>query len=116
MIGAIKSIFTNKPESFTYEDAEVARKTLTQLATELEATTTLLEENSAKKHASTIALAVRIRELLSHKNLALTHMEKIEITKALNRAKVRTFLTGTPEGFKTFRVLDTVSEDVRRHL
>ncbi len=115
MFGTIKSIFIPKPEIITYEDAEEARRVLAQLANELETHTVLLKDNRSR-HASVIAIAVRIRELLSQKNLGLTHMEKVEITKVLNRAKVRSFLMGTDEGFKTFRVLDTVSEDVRKYL
>ena len=116
MIGMIKSIFTPKTGIVVYEDSEDARRALSELSNELETTTVMVKEDGFRKHASIITLAVRIRELLSQNALPLSHREKVEITKVLNRAKVRTFLAGTDEGFKTFRVLDAVSEDVRRYL
>ena len=119
MFGAIKSIILQKngiPESgmIVYEDHEEAKRRLAQLARELETTTMLLKDGSPR-HASVVAIAVRMREILSGK-VHLSTTEKVDITKILNRAKVRAFMVGTQEGYKTFRVLDTISEDVRGYL
>jgi len=119
MFGAIKSIILPKNAigdvgMVVYEDHEEARRRLSQLARELETTTMLLKDGSPR-HASVVAIAVRMREILSGK-VHLTTTEKVDITKTLNRAKVRAFMIGTQEGYKTFRMLDTISEDVRRYL
>lgn len=121
MFGAIRSIILPKNEvrcasgMVVYDDMEEARKKLNQLTAELEINTSLLK-NGMSKHAAIIANAVRIRELLCHEGMKLTNAEKVDITKTINRAKVRTFMVGDDEAYKTFRVLDAVSEDVRRYL
>ncbi len=120
MFGAIKSIILPKNEMemsgmVVYEDEAEARRKLNQLAAELEVHTALLK-NGSPKHAAIMATAVRIREILSHENIQLSNAEKVDLTKTLNRAKVRAFMAGDQEAYKTFRVLDNVSEDVRRYL
>jgi len=119
MFGTIRSIILQKNDMqisgvVVYEDHEEAKRRLAQLGRELETCTMLLKDGSPK-HASVVAIAIRMREILSGK-VDLTITEKVDITKTLNRAKVRAFMMGTQEGYKTFRVLDTISEDVRRYL
>ena len=116
MYGVIKSIFTTKPEAVVYENVEDARMKLANLANELEANSMNIKDDSSSGHESVVAIAIRIRELLSEETHSLTNSERVEITKVLNRAKVRTFMSGTDEGYRAFRILDTVSEDVRKYL
>ncbi|NYZ76883.1 hypothetical protein H0O02_01050 [Candidatus Micrarchaeota archaeon] len=117
MFGAIKSIFMNRGDEIEFCDGtDEAKRRLTQLTYELETASTLIrDDGSSTRHAAVVAAALKIRNLLSQDSLPLTNVEKVEITKLINRAKVRTFLAGTPAGYETFRVLDTVSEDVRKH-
>ena len=116
MYKVIKSIFTAKPEAVVYESVEDTRMRLTHLANELEANSIIAKDNGSSGHESVVAAAIRIREVLSRERPSLTNTERIEITKVLNRAKVRTFMSGTDEGYRAFRILDTVSEDVRKYL
>jgi len=116
MFGAIRSILIQKPEFIVYEDAEEARGRIYGLAEELEQTTIALKETSRANAAGIAAIVIRMRDILGQNNVSLTHKEKIELTKVLNRAKVRTFMAGTDEGLKAFRILDAVSEDIRKYL
>ena len=116
MFGAIKSIFMNRDEMEICEEVDETKRRLAQLTCELETASTLIrDDGSSTRHAAVVSAALKIRNLLSQDALPLTNTEKVEITKLMNRAKVRSFLAGTPEGYETFRVLDSVSEDVRKH-
>ena len=58
---------------------------------------------------------MRLRKALSL-GLDLSTNEKIEVVKLINQVKVKTVSVGDSEGYRTFQVLDSVSEDIKRYL
>ena len=110
MMKVIRSIINPKIEC----NAENSREEIFRLKEDLERTVMMPDMSS--RHSAIVATAVQIRGVLGGCNANLTNMEKVDLMKALNRAKVRVFLSGTDEGLKTFRILDTISNDVTRRL
>ncbi len=114
MMNIIKSIICPKEEiSYGHEES---RKRLFELTESLERSTVFSQRDVASRHSEIVSIAVKIRQLLSESKAKLTHMEKVELIKAMNRAKVRTFLAGSEGELETFRVLDRILEDVRKYL
>ncbi len=114
MMSVIKLII--HPKNQIECDVEDSRREIFRLRNELERSIVISNSNISSKHAAIVATAVQIRGALSGCEVPLTNMEKVELMKTLNRAKVRVFLSGTDEGLKTFRILDTISNDVTRRL
>ena len=112
MMNVIRSIIYPKTEC----NAEDSRAEIFRLKEDLERTVMTPDTELSSKHSAIVATAVRIRGVLGGCNANLTNMEKVDLMKALNRAKVRVFLSGTDEGLKIFRILDTISNDVTRRL
>ncbi len=112
MMNVIRSIINPKMEC----NAEDSREEIFRLKEDLERVLMASDMELSSKHSAIVATAVQIRGALSGCNANLTNMEKVDLMKALNRAKVRVFLSGTDEGLKTFRILDTISNDVTRRL
>ena len=113
MMSVIKSIIYPKSIECDVEDS---RNEIFKLKDELERWTIVVEGSEKSRYSAIVATAVQIRGALSGCEVPLTNMEKVELMKALNRAKVRAFLSGTEEGLKTFRILDTITNDVTRRL
>jgi len=113
MMNVIRSIIYPKHVDCDIEDS---RNEIFKLKDELERWVGTPEGSEGSRHAAIIATAVQIRGALGTCEVPLTNMEKVELMKALNRAKVRAFLAGTEEGLRTFRVLDTITNDVTRRL
>jgi len=116
MFGSIRSIFTGKPGIKSEEEIEETKKRLYQLAEELESASALLRNGVSSKHGTIVAAAIKMRDLLGSEGIPLSSMEKVEIMKSINKAKVRVFVVGTQEGYETFKVLDSISEDIRGYL
>jgi hypothetical protein len=112
MMNVIRSIIHPKVEC----DVEDSRKEVFRLKEELESTIAVSDSDISSRHSAIVATAVQIRGALSGRDVPLTNMEKVELMKAINRAKVRLFLSGTEEGLRTFRILDTIANDVTRRL
>ncbi len=54
--------------------------------------------------------------LLRGQDMSLTMGEKVRVLKSVTRAKVRAFMGGTADDYKTFRTLDSISNDLVRLL
>ncbi len=64
-----------------------------------------------------VSLAKQIRELIAEKKVLLSRREKIQLIKAMNKAKVRALMnTNSEEGYEIFKSLDSISTDVSRLL
>ncbi len=84
----------------------------------LELTSTL--ETAAYDDASKFDLmvdaAAQLKDLVAVDGVSLTRTDKIELLKTFTRVKVRAFMAGTTESYRTFRVLETISTDLVRLL
>jgi hypothetical protein len=75
----------------------------------------LASNDFGRTRDNAVTAALKMRSSLSS-GLNLSVREKIEIVKLINQAKVRAISEGTTDGYRTFQMLDSVSEDIRRYL
>ena len=59
-----------------------------------------------------IDAAAELRNILRNEELGLTRTEKVRVVKSITRAKVKAFMGGTSDSYRTFKTLDTISNDL----
>ena len=95
------------------ETEESRKRRLFALAQQLEELTghskSLLKNN-------TIEIARAIRDMLATEAVRVQEEDKLKISKIINRAKVRAIQTGSLDGYRMFKTLDSISEDVNPFL
>jgi hypothetical protein len=105
MFGILKSVF-GMGEGRGGSD----KKNLFSLAGELEYL--LLSENICMGYSNVVDTASRLRNVLRGPGLRLTRAEKIHILKLINKAKVKALFGGTPDCYRSFVSLDSISNDM----
>jgi len=83
--------------------------------TRLESIARLSYNDFGQKQDGIIDAVIKIRDALLS-GVALTPNEKIEIIRLVNQAKIKSAALGTNDGYKTFQIIDSLSEDIRRYL
>ncbi|MFN7991559.1 MAG: hypothetical protein U0R44_05360 [Candidatus Micrarchaeia archaeon] len=63
-------------------------------------------------YGTVIDAASQICALLKDSEISLTVSEKLKVLRSLNRAKVRAFMTGMTDDYRTFKTLDAISGDL----
>lgn len=86
------------------------RKSLFSLAGELEHL--LLSGDMCASHSDVVDTAFRLRNILRGPGLNLTRTEKIHLLKLINKAKVKALFGGTPDCYRSFVSLDSISNDM----
>jgi len=56
--------------------------------------------------------ATELCTLLRGQGMSLTMGEKVRVLKTVTRAKVRAFMVGSTDDYRTFRTLDSISSDL----
>jgi len=56
--------------------------------------------------------ASQLCSMLREDEVSLTTAEKLRVMKSLTKAKVRAFIGGTSDNYKTFKTLDSISSDL----
>lgn len=64
------------------------------------------------KYEIVIDAASQLRNMLKGEHLSLSMNEKVRVLKSVTRAKVRAFMGGNADGYRTFKTLDTISSDL----
>jgi hypothetical protein len=82
----------------------------------LQALTCALETATAYEDTSRFDLmvdaAVQLKDLLALEGVSLSRADKIQLLKTFTRAKVRAFMVGTTESYRTFRTLEMIGSDL----
>ena len=64
------------------------------------------------KYEVVIDAASQLRTMLKGEELSLSMSEKVRVIKSVTRAKVRAFMGGNQDSYKTFKTLDGISSDL----
>ena len=64
------------------------------------------------KYEIVVDAASQLCTLLRGQEVSLTMGEKVRVLKSVTRAKVRAFRGGPTDDYKTFRTLDSISNDL----
>ena len=62
--------------------------------------------------AEVVNAASAMCAMLKTQEISLSMAEKLTVIKSVTRAKVRAFRNGQEDNFKTFKTLDTISNDL----
>ena len=73
---------------------------------------TAVAYDDSSKYDLMIDAAAQLRTMLAGDDVDLTRADKVRVLKSLTKAKVRAFMKGTNESYRTFRTLDTISTDI----
>lgn len=84
------------------------RKLLT-LASTLE-TAAVYDDTS--KFDLMVDAAAQLKDMLALEGVSLSRTDKIQLLKTFTRAKVRAFMTGTAESYRTFLTLELIGSDL----
>ncbi|MEM4719872.1 MAG: hypothetical protein QXZ30_00335, partial [Candidatus Bilamarchaeaceae archaeon] len=79
-------------------------------------TVSLLNYNEfSQKQEAVVEAIIKLRDFIVS-GVALEPNEKIDLVRLINQAKIKSAALGTPEGYRTFQILDSISEDIRKYL
>jgi len=56
--------------------------------------------------------AEQLRDLLIMEGVSLSRADKVQLLKAFTKVKVRAFMAGTDESYRTFRTLESIGSDL----
>jgi hypothetical protein len=82
------------------------KKKLMGLTTEIEM------YDDPMRYEVVVDAATQLRTLLKEEELSLTMGEKLRVLKSVTKAKVRAFMGGTSDNYRTFKTLDAISGDL----
>ncbi len=85
------------------------KKKLLALTSALE-TATAYDDTS--KFDLLVDAAAQLKDLVAVDGVSFTRTDKIQLLKTFTKAKVRAFMSGTPDSYRTFRTLETISSDL----
>jgi hypothetical protein len=88
---------------------EKDRKKFMGLASVLESA--LLGEDPSR-YSLMVDTAAQLRNMLRAHDVVLARAEKVRVVKSITKAKVKAFMEGTPDSYRTFKTLDTISNDL----
>jgi len=110
MVGLF-GIFTNK-EKF---NVDAVKENFMAARNKLESMALLSYNDFGQKQESIVETLIKLRDAL-FLGISLSPNEKIEIVRLVNQAKVKSATLGTEEGYRTFQILDSISEDIMKYL
>jgi len=73
---------------------------------------TAVRYGDPSQYGRMINTAAELRNILRGEDLGLTRAEKVRVVKSITRAKVKAFMEGTSDSYRTFKTLDTISNDL----
>jgi len=73
---------------------------------------TAVRYGDSSRYGHMVNAAAELRNILRNDELDLTRAEKVRVVKSITKAKVKAFMEGTPDSYKTFKTLDTISNDL----
>jgi len=96
---------------FGFRSGEVmkSKKRFLGLTSALE---TAIRYGNPSGYAQMVDTAAELRNILRNEELDLTRGEKVRVVKSITRAKVKAFMDGTADSYRTFKTLDTISNDL----
>ena len=97
--------------TFGFNEGETSRKMLFALALQFE------QFSGDEMHllkSETVEMAKKLRDIVVAQCTRLQRSEMLRMYKAINRAKVRALSISGIEGYKVFRMLDSLSGDISR--
>jgi hypothetical protein len=89
--------------------AHSSKKKLLALTCALESATAY---DDTSKFDMMIDAAAQLKDLLALEGVSLSPADKIQLLKTFTKAKVRAFMVGTTESYRTFRTLETIGSDL----
>ena len=63
-------------------------------------------------HAAVVDAASQVYAILKTQEVSLSLAEKLKVLKSVTKAKVRAFMTGEEDDYRTFKTLDLISNDL----
>jgi hypothetical protein len=63
-------------------------------------------------HAAVVDAVSQLYAILKTQEVSLSMAEKLKVFKSVTKAKVRAFMTGQEDEYKTFKTLDLISNDL----
>ncbi|MBU0590814.1 hypothetical protein KKF81_00775 [Candidatus Micrarchaeota archaeon] len=85
------------------------RRKFLRLASDLEFS---MQYSDAHTYNTLIHSAAQLRNLLRSGTVPVTEKEREQAIQLINRAKVKAFMSSTPDSYRTFMALDTISKDL----
>lgn len=64
------------------------------------------------RYGVVVDAASQLCDMLRQDEVSLTTPEKLRVMKSVTKAKVRAFMGGASDNYKTFKTLDTISGDL----
>lgn len=89
------------------------KKKLLALASALE---TAAAYDDTSRFDFVVDAAAQLKDLVSVGGVSLSRADKIQVLKNFTRAKVRAFMGGTADSYRTFRTLETIGSDLVKML
>ncbi len=105
------SMFVNK-EKF---NIDALKEDFMAVRTKLENIALLNNNEFGQRQENIVEMAVKLRNVLLS-GISLTPNEKIDVVRLINQAKIKSATLGTMDGYRTYQILDTISEDIRKYL
>ena len=68
--------------------------------------------NDASRYDLMVDAAVELRNMLKGGEVDLSRADKVRVVKSITKAKVKAFMDGTPDSYRTFKALDSISSDL----
>jgi hypothetical protein len=104
MLGVTKS-------TFGFNEAEASKGMFFALAMQFE------QFSGDRAHIlknETLEMAFRLRDIMTLHCMQLKRSDMLAMYKSINRAKVRALAVGNVDGYKVFRMLDSISGDISK--
>jgi hypothetical protein len=89
------------------------KKKLLELASALE---TAAVYDDASRFDLVVDAAAQLKDLVALESVSLSRADKIQVLKTFTKAKVRAFMGGSADSYRTFRTLETISSDLVKML
>lgn len=86
-----------------------SKKRLLALTSALETATAY---DDLSKFDLMVDAAAQLKDFVALDGVSLSRTDKIQLLKTFTRAKVRAFMFGTPDSYRTYRTLETIGSDL----
>ncbi|MEM4166310.1 MAG: hypothetical protein QW255_03025 [Candidatus Bilamarchaeaceae archaeon] len=105
------SMFTSKEKL----NIDMIKDDFVKARNQLETVSLLNYNEFSQKQEAVVEAIIKLRDFIVS-GVALEPNEKIDLVRLINQAKIKSAALGTPEGYRTFQILDSISEDIRKYL
>lgn len=104
-------IFSNKVKF----NIDTLKDNFTKAKSKFEVIAFLGNDDFGQRQENIVEVAIKLRDILLS-GVSLSPNEKIDVVRLINQAKIKSAMLGTTDGYRTYQILDSISEDIRRYL